>query len=70
MAQVEWEWPKWGRNGPSALHAYLMYFFEAQAVGNGYRILESRSNMYITLQTNIEHDKHKILSKAIELPLS
>ena len=52
------EWPKWGRNGPSALRTYLMYLFEAQAVGNGYRILEDRSNMYVTLQTIIEHHKH------------
>ena len=32
------EWPKWGQNGPSALYTYLMYFFDAQAVRNGYSI--------------------------------
>ena len=40
MAQVGSEWPKWGRNGPSALRMHLMYLFGAQAVGNCYCILE------------------------------
>ena len=62
MAQVGSEWTNWGRNGPSALNTYLMYLFEARAVGNGYRIFEGRSNMYVTLQTNIKHDKHTSLS--------
>ena len=44
------EWPKWGRNGPSALRTELMYLCQARAVGDGYRILEGRSNMYVTLQ--------------------
>ena len=70
MTQVRSECPKWGRNGPSVLDTYLMYLFEAQAVRNGYRILEGRYNMYVALQTNIEHDKHTSLSKAIKLPLS
>ena len=39
MAQVGLEWPKWGQNGPSALDAYSMYLFEAQAVRNGYGTL-------------------------------
>ena len=43
----------WGRNDPSALRTYLMYLFKARAVGGGYLILEGRSNMYVTLQTNI-----------------
>ena len=64
------EWPKWGRNGPSALDTYLMYFFEERAVSNGYRIFEGRSNMYVALHTNIERDKNTSLSKAIKLPLS
>ena len=41
-----------------------MYFFEAQSVGNVYHGLEGRSNMYVMLKTNIEHDKHTSLSKA------
>ena len=48
------EWTKWVRNGPSALRMYLMYLCEAQSIGNGYCILEDRSNMYVTLQTQIE----------------
>ena len=47
ITQVGSEWPKWGRNGPSALDTYLMYLFEAQAVRNGYRIFEGRSNIYV-----------------------
>ena len=64
------KWTKWGRNVPSALSTYLMYFFEARAVRNGYRIFKGRSNMYVVLQKNIEHDKHTSLSKVIKLPLS
>ena len=70
MAQVGLEWPKLGQNGPSVLDVYLMYLFEAQAIRNGYCIFEGRSNMYVTLQTNIERNKHTSLSKAIKLPLS
>ena len=70
MAQVGSECPKWGRNGPSVLDTYLMYFFEAQAVRNGYCIFEGQSNMYVALQTNIKRGKHTSLSKAIKLPLS
>ena len=70
MAQVGSKWTKWGRNGPSALDTYLVYFFEAQAVGNSYCIFEGRSNMYVALQTNIKHDKHTSLSKSIKSPLS
>ena len=70
MAQVGLEWPKWGQNGPSALDMYLMYLFDAQAVGDGYSIFEARSNTYVTLQTNIKRDKHRSLSKPINLPLS
>ena len=61
------EWPKWGQNGPSALDTYLMSLFDEQAVGNGY-IFEALSNMDVTLQTNIERDKHISLSKPIKLP--
>ena len=64
------EWPKWDWNGPSALYMYMMYLFEARAVRNSYRIFEGRSNMYVALQTDIVHDKHTSLSKAIKLPLS
>ena len=64
------EWPKWGHNGPSTLDTYLMYLFESRAVRNGYSIFEDKSNMYVTLQTNIERDKHTSLSKPIKLPLS
>ena len=64
------EWPKWGHNGPSALDMHLIYLLEARAVINGYRILEGRSNIYVALQTNIEHDKYTSLIKAIKLPLS
>ena len=64
------ECPKWGRNGPSALYAYLMYFFDAQAVRNGYSFFEARSNTYLSLQMNIKRDKHTSLSKPIKLPLS
>ena len=64
------EWPKWGRNGPSALDTYLVYFFEARAIRNGYRIFGVQSNMYAAMQTNIEHDNHTSLSEAISLPLS
>ena len=70
MAQVGSEWPKWGQNGPSVLDTYLIYFFDAQAVRNGYSICEARSNTYVALQTNIERDKHTSLSKPIKLPLS
>ena len=70
MGATGLEWPKWGRNGPSTLHTYLMCLFEARAVGSGYRIFEGRSNMYVTLQTNIKHGNHTSLSKAIKLPLS
>ena len=62
------EWPKWGHNGPSALDTYLMYLFESRAVRNGYSIFEALSNMDVTLQTNIERDKHISLSKPIKLP--
>ena len=41
------EWPKWGRNGPSALDTYLMYLFEERSVRNGYHIFYGRSNMYV-----------------------
>ena len=41
-----------------------MYLFEARAVGNGYHILEGRSSMYVTFQTNIDYDKHTRFSKA------
>ena len=34
------EWPKWSLNGPSALDTFLVYFFEARAISNGYHILE------------------------------
>ena len=27
------EWPKWGRNGPSALDTYLMYFSRHKPLG-------------------------------------
>ena len=47
MGVIGSEWPKWGRNGPSALYAYLMYLFESQAVRNGYCIFEGQSNMYV-----------------------
>ena len=70
MTQAGSKCPKWGRNGPSALDTYLMYFFEERAVSNGYRIFEGRSNMYVVLQTNIKRDNHTSLSKAINLPLS
>ena len=70
MAVTGSEWPKWGRNGPSALDTYLMFLFKARAVRNGYRIFEGRSNMYVALQTKIERDKHTSLSKAIKSPLS
>ena len=42
----------------------LYIFCQARDVENGYRIFEGRSNMYVTLQTNIEHHKHTSLSKA------
>ena len=45
MIQVGLECPKWGRNGPSALDTYLMYFLEARAVRNSYRIFEGQSNI-------------------------
>ena len=64
------EWPRWGQNGPSVLDTYLMYLFGVQAVRNSYSIFEARSNTYVALQTNIERDKHKSLSKPIKLPLS
>ena len=64
------EWPKWGQNGPSASDTYLMYLFDAKSLRNGYSIFESQSNMCVALQTNIERDKHKSLSKPIKLPLS
>ena len=70
MGVIGSEWTKWGRNGLSALDTYLMYFFKARAVRNGYRILEGQSNMYVAFQTNIEQDKHTRLSKAIKLLLS
>ena len=70
MAQVGSEWPKWGQNGPSALDQYLMYLFDAKAVRNGYSILESISNTYVALQTNIKRNKHTILSETIKLSLS
>ena len=41
-----------------------MYLFKKRAIGNGYRILEGPSNMYVTLQTNIEQDNYTPLSKA------
>ena len=69
MGVTESEWPEWGQNGPSALDTYLMYLLDPQAVSNGYRIFEARSNTYVALQTNIEHGKHTILSKAIKLAL-
>ena len=62
--------PKWGWNGQSELSMYLINLFEARAVRNGYLIFEGRSNMYVALQTIIEHNKHKKLSKSIKLPLS
>ena len=34
-------WPKCGQNGSSSLDTYLMYFFDAQAVRNGYIIFEA-----------------------------
>ena len=43
MTQVGSEWPKWGRNGPSALDTYLMYLFESQAVRNSYRICDNEA---------------------------
>ena len=61
MGVIGSEWPKWGRNDPSALDTYFMYLFEARAVSNGYRIFESQSNMYVAFQTNIERDKHTSL---------
>ena len=64
------EWPKWGRNVPSALDTYLMYLFEVRAVSNGYSIFEGQSNMYVALQMNMERNKHTSLSKVIKLPLS
>ena len=70
MDQVGSERPKWGRNGPSVLDTYLIYLFEARAIRNGYRILKGWSNIYVALQTNIEHDKHTSLSKAIKLSVS
>ena len=64
------EWPKWGRNVPSALDTYLMYLFEERSVRNVDHIFEGQSNMYVALQTNIERDMHTSLSEAIKLPLS
>ena len=64
------KWPKRGRNGPSELSTYWMYLFKARAIRNGYLIFKGQLNMYVALQTNIEHNKHTILSKAIKLPLS
>ena len=64
------KWPKWGRNGPSALSKHLMYLFEARAIRNSYLIFKGQLNMYVDLQTSIEHDKHTNLIKAIKLPLS
>ena len=43
MTQVGSEWPKWGQNGPSELDTYLMYFFEARAIRNGYRICDNEA---------------------------
>ena len=43
MIQVGLECPKWGRNGPSALDTYLMYFFEARAVRNSYCICDNEA---------------------------
>ena len=57
MTQVGSKWTKWVRNGPSALDMYLMYLFEARAVGNGYHIFEGRSNMYV-LYFVTEHRLH------------
>ena len=41
MGVIGLEWPKWVRNGPSALDTYLMYLFKARAVRNGYSIFEA-----------------------------
>ena len=69
MGVTRSECPKWGQNVPSALDTYLMYLFMARAVWNGYSIFEGLSNMYVALHTNIKHDKHTSLRKAIKLPL-
>ena len=63
------EWPKWGRNCPIALGTYLIYLFDAQAVRNGFSIVEALSNMYVALMANIKRDKHTSLSKPIKLLL-
>ena len=43
MTQVGSEWPKWGRNGPIVLDAYLMYLSKARDVKSGYRIFENKA---------------------------
>ena len=52
------KWPKWGRNGRSVFDMYLIYLFEERAIRNCFCIFEGQSNMYVSLQTNIERDEH------------
>ena len=52
------EWPKWGRNSPSALDGYLIYLFEARAVRNGYRICNNEA-VYKNVSTPKSHLRKK-----------